>query len=598
VIVGDDSSTDQTRRIEEIVENLIVVRSQVNLRFLRNCNNAAAVARGTFLVFLNNDTNVQKDWLRPMVELMEMDPRIGIVGSKLVYPDGRLQEAGGIVWNDASGWNFGRLNDAELPEYNYVKDVDYVSGASLMIRRSLWNDLGGFDERFVPAYFEDSDLAFQARRSGYRVVYQPRSVVVHFEGVSNGTSLSGGQKLYQVSNQRKFQEKWQNVLAADHFSNGEHVFLARDRTRTKRTVLVVDHYVPTFDMDAGGRTSDAFIRILLSLGMHVVFVGDNFNRSEPYTTRLQQLGVEVLYGSGVRSSFREWFAERAGYFEAVLLQRPHIAIKYIDFFRAFPSLTVLYYGHDLAFHRLEQQFSVDQLESTRTERNRMLCIETELLQKADVVLSCSESESRLMQAIGVRGKVVFVPPYFFSPFTAVFPFLERSGLLFVGGFGHAPNVDGVLWFCDSVLPLIEKVIPEIVINIVGSRAPESIRELGKRPTVRICGYTSDEELISLYMNSRLAVVPLRYGGGVKGKTIEAMHFGIPTVGTKFAYEGISVLEQSESSFDSPEEFATEVIDLYNEFEKWEKVRLRQKAFVDRFFSWERGKDLFSQLLRN
>ena len=126
-------------------------------------------------MFLNNDTQVQPDWLSSLVDLIESDETIGMVGSKLVYPDGRLQEAGGIIWNNASGWNYGHLDDPMKPEYNYVKEVDYISGASLMIRKSLWESIGGFDERYVPAYYEDADLAFEVRKHGYKVVYQPKS---------------------------------------------------------------------------------------------------------------------------------------------------------------------------------------------------------------------------------------------------------------------------------------------------------------------------------------------------------------------------------------------------------------------------------------
>ena len=253
ILLADDCSTDLTREIGKVVSGMRIVRNQTNLRFLLNCNNAAAQARGKYILFLNNDTQVQADWLRPLVELMEGDPTVGLTGSKLVYSDGHLQEAGGIFWNDASAWNYGHMQNPEDPEYNYVKEVDYITGASLMVRRSLWEEIGGFDQRYAPAYYEDPDLAFEVRRHGYRVVYQPLSVVVHFEGISNGTDVSAGQKAYQAVNQEKFYEKWKDVLEREHFPNGQDVFLAKDRSRNKKQILVVDHYVPHYDKDAGGK---------------------------------------------------------------------------------------------------------------------------------------------------------------------------------------------------------------------------------------------------------------------------------------------------------------------------------------------------------
>lgn len=224
VIIADDMSTDETIDIEKIVKNITIVRDGVNRGFLLNCNNAAKSARGKYVFFLNNDTNVQANWLSSLVELIEPEPSIGMVGSKLVYPDGRLQEAGGIIWNDASGWNYGRLDDPEKPEYNYVKEADYISGAAILIRHTIWQELGGFDERYVPAYFEDTDLAFEVRRLGYKVLLQPKSVIVHFEGISHGTDTSNGIKSYQVTNKEKFMDKWKEELLRDQFPNAEHIF--------------------------------------------------------------------------------------------------------------------------------------------------------------------------------------------------------------------------------------------------------------------------------------------------------------------------------------------------------------------------------------
>lgn len=158
IIVADDVSTDETIKICDYAKNISVIRNQTNLGFLLNCNNAAKYANGRYIVFLNNDVNVQENWLKSLVDLIESDSKIGMVGSKLVYSNGRLQEAGGIIWSDAIGWIYGRMDDPNKPEYNYVKECDYISGASIMIKTDLWKQIGGFDERFVPAYYEDADL--------------------------------------------------------------------------------------------------------------------------------------------------------------------------------------------------------------------------------------------------------------------------------------------------------------------------------------------------------------------------------------------------------------------------------------------------------
>src|SRR5690606_15747088 len=124
-----------------LIRGARIVRNENNLGFLRTCNKAADLARGKYLLFLNNDTQVHPGWMDALHDTFIEQSQAGLVGSRLIYPDGRLQEAGGIIWNDASGTNYGRDGDPLQPEYSYLRDVDYCSGASIMVPRALFEQI-------------------------------------------------------------------------------------------------------------------------------------------------------------------------------------------------------------------------------------------------------------------------------------------------------------------------------------------------------------------------------------------------------------------------------------------------------------------------
>jgi O-antigen biosynthesis protein len=588
IIIGDDCSTDETKDIGKWFGNIVHIRNEKNLRFVLNCNHAARFARGRYIHFLNNDTEVKPGWLSALVHVMESDETVGLVGSKLIYPDGRLQEAGGIIWKDASGWNYGQGQNPDMPEFNYLKEADYVSGASMLVRAHLWKELGGFDTRYVPAYCEDADLAFTLRALGYKVMYQPLSEVVHYEGYSHGSdreqSAISSLKEYQVINNGKFYDKWKATLEKDHFPNAENVFWAKDRSRNRKTLLMVDHYVPQFDKDAGSRTTFQYLELFVKLGFNIKFMGENFYRHEPYTTVLQQMGIEVLYGPWYAGNWQQWFRENSEKFDYIYLNRPHISINYIDFFKLASQAKILYYGHDLHFLREQKRYELEKDPALLQQAAKWKNIEQYLFRNSDVILTPSTDEQKVIQSLNSDFNVQLMRPYIFkSVREPVTSFAPRQDLLFVGGFGHLPNVDGVLWFVKEVWPLLKKELRAIRFIIAGSNPPAAITNLAQHDII-VKGYVSDTELDALYATCRIAVIPLRYGAGVKGKTVEAMRYGLPLVTTSFGVEGLPGDYGFLKVAETPEAFAAAISDLYQDEAALQEISANSVDYIRENFS--------------
>lgn len=585
VIIADDRSCDLTQTISDRIKNIRVVRNDVNLGFLKNCNNAVGHAKGKYIVLLNNDTNPQPGWLQALLDVFSVHAGVGLVGPKLLFEDGILQEAGGIIWRDGSGWNFGRGQNPDAPEFNYLKDVDYISGACVMLEKSLWDELGGFDERFCPAYYEDTDLAFQIRVHGLCTVYQPASCVVHFEGVSHGSDLNSGVKKQQRINQTVFQKKWEKILCTENHTVGANVFNARERAGRRRTVLFIDHYVPFYDKDAGSRSTFLYVKVMLEMGYRVKFLGANFFPHQPYTEALQSMGVEVLYGERYARSLKTWLKENAKFLDVIYLHRPHVTEAFIEEILALKKRPKLvYFGHDLHFLRTEREGAVKGDQKLLEEASSWKERERNIFRQVDTVLYPSDVEVRAVRELEPDINVDQIPLYLLTPQEqAEFCHDFRKDLLFVGGFTHGPNVDAVIWFVSEVLPIVLESEPGIRFHVVGSNVPEVISVLASENVI-VHGFVEDEVLSQLYRDIRVCVVPLRYGAGVKGKVLEALQAGVPLITTPIGAEGIPDAESVMTVAEGVRSFARGVLALCNDEQDCLKQLEGRADYMERYFS--------------
>src|SRR5271157_383155 len=597
VIVVDDGSTEETSEMLGQVEGLIQLRNDVNLGFIGSCNRGAAAARGEFLVFLNNDTQVTPGWLEALRRTFHDIPGTGLAGAKLLYPDGRLQEAGGMIWRDASGSNYGKFDDPDHPRYNFAREVDYCSGACVMIPRALFERCGGFDTYYKPAYYEDTDLAFKIHHSGHKVIYQPLARVIHHEGLTSGISARKGVKSYQQVNRSKFQERWRDRLAAHPEPSDEPLRVVHahgEEAKSRGQVLVIDHRLPTPDRDSGSLRMLEMIRAICRRDHHIAFIPDDLMAPSPYQQALQGIGVEVIHHPYYRS-VRSFLKQHGEDFDLVIISRAEIAARHMATVQRFASRAkVVFDTVDLHFLREERAAQLKQDPTLRASAARRKQQELKLARSADLTLVVSPLEKEILDRERLGLDVRIISNILPIELADVPGFEGRRNILFIGGFEHPPNADAVLYFAREILPLIKARIPEAVFQVIGSEPTPEILKLAS-PHIQVLGYVP--EVRPYFDKARVSVAPIRFGAGVKGKVNQSMSFGVPAVVTRVAAEGMYLVhEQNALIADDPEDFAAAVVRLWTEPELWHRLSLCGRENLRQHFSVEAARQRIDELL--
>lgn len=570
-IVVDDASTDRTRELLALCTGVRVVTNERNAGFVDACNAGARAARGTYLHFLNNDAFVSEGWLQPLLETFAADSRVGAVVSQLRYPDETVSEAGGVVWRDGQGSNYGRGAKPSDWRYGSLREVDYGSGASLIVRADAFWQAGGFSPEFAPAYYEDADLCFALRAAGHRVMYQPRSVVYHAEGVSYGSNARADARSLQGEHRQRFAAKWHDALQHHREPNPDDADRAARRLSGSKTILIVDDHVPFIDRDAGSRRIAFLIDLLRERRWHVVFGTIDPSEYPPYADLLRARGADLLLGMDEIAAARNEGLRAEVYW----LCRPEPAARFLRELGKLGQEKLIFDTVDLHYLRLERE---ERVSTRQTNWQAMRQAELQLASTADVTVVTSEAELQILAQSGIEN-VHMIPVIEPSPATPTPGWESREGIIFLGNYAHSPNVDAAVWLCSEIMPLVWETLPHVHLTLAGNDPPSLVRTLAAH-NVAVPGYLPDVD--PLVDAARVFAAPLRFGAGVKGKIVRALAHGIPVVTTPTGAEGIFGPDEREAVAVTAREFADDVIHLHEDRDAWERAVQRGHVIAARF----------------
>lgn len=462
------------------------------------------------------------------------DPKIAVAGSKVCTPRGTIVEAGRTVASDGSIVPCGFGAAADDSRYDFVRNVDAVSPDSFAVR------LGALRNVDLGPVGDVASLCRELRERGLLSVYQPRSIVFR----SASEPETGVRK------------------TADAPVRG-------------RTILFLDEHVPFDDRDAGSRRMASLLRWAREAGWNVLFGSRDRRGYGRYGDRLKQSGIEVWLGFDSRSLAA--LAARGTAIQCVWLSRPSIASEYLEPVRsAYPRARAIYDTVDLHFVRLSRQAEVEKRAAFHEALERQ---ELAAAAASDVTVVTTDQEAAALRDRGIRNVQMVALS---EPEAAWIPgYGARSGILFVGNYSHAPNVDAACFLAREVMPAVWRRNSGIELTLAGADPVRAVRRLAG-PHVRVPGFVDD--IAPVFAAHRVFAAPLRFGAGLKGKIVHAMASGVPVVTTPVGAEGIATTEGELAVAGDPESFADAVLQLYDDPVQWRQYSDRGRAAAAARFS--------------
>ncbi|TLU71386.1 glycosyltransferase [Lichenicoccus roseus] len=594
LILVDSGSSDETRHIERHIAGAVLIRFAYNAGFVESCNSALAQVSAPALLYLNNDLLLGINACQRALDRLFSEPSIAAVGAKCIRTNGQLQEAGSIIWRDGTTYGYLRDADPNAPEANFLREADFCSGAFLMFRTALVKQLGGFDDDYRPAYYEEADLCVRLRKAGYRILYDPSVVIQHFE---YGSANAAASSRLMLRNHKIFLSKHMDWLRYQHpprLRNAVHARSPRRGTAAIATppgsdddtaagspalrILFIEDRIPLRNLGAGYVRSNDIIQSMAALGHQVsIFPIYKATASPIEIYRDMPETAEVLYERGMET-LPAFIEERAGFFDIVWIGRTHNLERLLpilgDGSNFLPQHGFVLDTEAIAAPRTAEQNRVLGLPQT-VSLDEALKRELQCAYFCQKIIAVSEADAALVRRAGHSN--VAVLGHLKQPAATPSSWSQRSGLLFLGAIHdpNSPNHDSLEWFIEQVLPLLDsRLAPGVRFTVAGFvRRGIDLSALARHPRVDLIGAVDDLE--ALYDRHRVFVAPTRFAGGIPFKVHEAAAFGLPVVATRLLCDQVGWTDQADimnGGTDDPARFADRVLRLYENSETWNTVR--------------------------
>lgn len=602
IIIINDNSTDESFDYLSKIENITLIDNKKNLGFLKNINLGINKAKGEFIYILNNDTEVQENYLSTLLDIFKTRKNVGAVGSKMIFSNNILQEAGCLIFKDAEIVNLGRFDAIDNPSFNFLRKVDYSSGCSLLFKRiNDDGELNLLDEEFLPAYYEETDLCQRLKyQQGLDIYYQPKSEILHFENISYTTKDSNKELLLE-KNSIKFKKRWNSKFIDEKFLEiNNRKFLNINKTYHKPSILFLEESMPKYDRDSGSRRLFEIFRILLSNNNKISLGISKFNESDKsYIDYYQSLGIEIFYdyvspkNKIIRA--KNQIIQNLPLFDIIWIFRP---FGFKDWFSLLKNhidkQKIIYDMVDLHYLRMEREKEYLPItKKTDKKIQEFRNLEYNAMQKADAVVAISTNEKEIVSKNGIpQEKIHIVSNFHDLNFVNSNNFDSRKGLLFIGSFMHLPNIDALKFLREQIMPLVWEQDPSIFVNIIGAELPENLMQEYNSDQFKILGF--QEHVDEWFNSSRVFVAPLRYGAGIKGKIGQALEFELPMVTTPVGVEGMNLQNNVHalvSDVSDAQSFADNILKLYSDENLWNTLRDNSKKALHPFSREEQGKNV-------